>query len=132
MRRTTPTKGAKGKADRLFSLLVREAGVCAACGWACPCPEAPRHHTADCRLQCAHIISRRFSRTRCDLRNAVALCAKCHHHYTDNPVLWGRWVDGMFPGRHDEMAGLAHGTQKVDWQQVADDLTALARERGVL
>jgi 5-methylcytosine-specific restriction endonuclease McrA len=63
--RTAGPKGAKGKCDRLFSLAVRARGHCQKCG-------------RKTQLQCAHIISRRYSATRTDLRNAWCLCAGCH------------------------------------------------------
>jgi hypothetical protein len=65
--------GPKGKCDAIFSKLVRERGACERCGstdW----------------LQCCHIISRRFNRTRCDLTNAYCGCGKCHAEQGAN--LW--------------------------------------------
>lgn len=74
MKRTT---GDKGACDRIFSQLVRMRGACQKCG-------SPRN------LQCAHVISRRYSATRCDLRNAWCLCAGCHMH-----------VDGHFDAKYE-------------------------------
>lgn len=65
-------KGAKGKATRLHSLVVRHRGACQRCG-------------SMKNLQCAHIISRKFSATRTDERNAWCLCASCHRRLTDWP-----------------------------------------------
>lgn len=70
-----PAKGDKGACDRIFSQLVRMRGACQRCG-------------AFTNLQCAHIISRRYSATRCDLKNAWCLCARCHF-----------WVDGHFEAK---------------------------------
>lgn len=61
-------KGAKGKADRLLSQLVRSRGACESCG-----------STDYAMLQAAHIHSRRFNATRHDPLNLWALCATCHY-----------------------------------------------------
>lgn len=74
MRKITKAKRAKGKADRLFSLLIRSRGACEKCG--------ERDYA---KLQCAHIIGRRYSATRTDERNAWCLCARCHLRLTDHP-----------------------------------------------
>ena len=75
----TRAKGPRGKADQLFSKIIRSRGECEKCG------------STD-YLQCAHIVSRRYSATRCDTANALCLCAKCHRYFTDNPVEWAQWV----------------------------------------
>lgn len=64
--------GPKGKATRLHSLVVRSRGRCERCG-------------STSNLQTAHIVSRRFSATRTDERNAWCLCASCHRRLTDWP-----------------------------------------------
>lgn len=58
-------KGPKGKATKLHAELVRSRGACQRCG------------STD-TLQCAHIITRSYSATRTDERNAWCLCAGCH------------------------------------------------------
>jgi 5-methylcytosine-specific restriction endonuclease McrA len=65
-------KGSKGKADRLFSLLIRFRGSCQRC-------------SATDNLQCAHIIRRRYNATRTDERNAWCLCARCHWLTEEQP-----------------------------------------------
>lgn len=62
-------KGAKAKADKLFSQLIRSRGACQVCG--------------DPNVVTAHIIGRRFSWTRTDEMNAWALCPS-HHYEVDN------------------------------------------------
>lgn len=69
--------GAKGKADKLFSQLVRLAGYC----------ENPQCRSRS-NLQCAHIYSRKFNATRTLPLNAVCLCASCHAYYTARPADW--------------------------------------------
>ena len=61
------------KADELFSLAVRADGECARCG-------------ATSGLQCAHVISRRYSGTRYVRTNAMALCVRCHKWQTEHPL----------------------------------------------
>lgn len=69
--------GDKGACDRMFSQIIRSRGACQRCG-------------SVQSLQCAHIISRRYSATRCDERNAWCLCAGCHMH-----------VDGHFDAKYE-------------------------------
>lgn len=76
-------KGPRGKADKLFSQLVRARGHCESCGRSDPYS-----------LQCAHIVGRRYSSTRTDTRNAFCLCYTCHRRYTDHPDEWMDFIDG--------------------------------------
>lgn len=69
-------KGARGKADVLFSKIVRSRGACENCGRTEP----------EVQLQCAHIITRGIGATRCLEDNAFCLCAGCHHRFTHWPV----------------------------------------------
>lgn len=72
MKSTTYGKGARGKATKLHSLLVRSRGRCEKCG-------------STNQLQAAHIIGRRFSATRTSELNAWCLCAGCHMRLTEHP-----------------------------------------------
>ena len=72
MRAVAKGKGAKAKATRLHSELVRTRGLCQRCG-------------SGRTLQCAHIIGRRYSATRTDENNAWCLCAGCHMRLTEHP-----------------------------------------------
>lgn len=56
--------GDPGKADMLFSRLVRSRGACERCG---------KQGT-----DTAHIVRRRYSATRCVEDNAWCLCRPCH------------------------------------------------------
>lgn len=60
------TKGAKGRADRLWSELIRSRGMCERCG-------AVRG-----QFDAAHIIRRARQGTRCDPLNGWCLCRRCH------------------------------------------------------
>lgn len=103
-------KGAKARADKYFSLIVRARGECQACG--------KREN-----LQTAHVISRRFSNTRCELMNAYCLCAGCHHHFTDHPVEWGQFViEKMGESGYRHLTAMSQLTTKVDWFEVAQHL----------
>lgn len=114
-------KGAKAKADRLFSLVVRSRGACEACG--------ERDYT---KLQTAHIISRRFSATRCDESNALCACAKCHMFWTDHPVEFAKWVMAhVGPEAYQRLFSLIQKPQKVDWQAEAERLAARCKELGI-
>jgi len=55
----------KRKADKLWSIKVREVGKCELCS------------SVD-HLNAHHIITRRFSLLRWDLKNSICLCCVCH------------------------------------------------------
>lgn len=73
MRAVAKGKGAKAKATRLHSELVRSRGRCERCG------------KAGVTFDCAHIIGRRYSATRTDETNAWCLCKGCHMRLTEHP-----------------------------------------------
>ncbi len=77
----TRAKGPRGKADALFSKIIRARGSCERCG-----------DSEYRKLQCAHILSRRYSATRTDTTAAICLCWTCHRFFTDNPVEWTEWL----------------------------------------
>lgn len=92
--------GKKGKATKLHAAIIRAIGACEHCG-------------GDNVLQCAHIISRRYTATRTDLRNAFCLCAACHRYFTDHPVAFGRFVDKRIGRKlYDKLNKLAHAGAK--------------------
>lgn len=96
-------KGDRGKADRLFSLIIRSKGFCQCCG-------------ATSNLQCAHIISRKYSNTRTLEKNAFCLCAGCHMHFTHWPLEFSAFVEEKI-GKYQYQAlrEIAHRTTKVNW-----------------
>ena len=98
-------KGKKGKATKLHSKVIRTIGMCERCG------------DADYeRLQCAHIIGRKYNATRTDLRNAFCLCATCHAFFTDHPVEFGKFVARTWANTYyDHLKELARpGTKGTD------------------
>jgi len=102
------------KADRLFSVAIRERD-----GWAC------RHCGSTYRVQCAHIISRRYDAVRWSMDNAVCLCAAHHMKFTHDPLGWEDWVDERFgPGRLVQLKLRARsGVAKVDLEAVVEVLS---------
>ena len=113
-------KGAKGKATRLHALIVRDRGACENCG-------------TSRSLQCAHIISRKYSQTRTDLDNAFCLCASCHMHFTDNPVEFGNFVNQQIGEEaYAKLIQKRNVIARMDWETEADRLQAVALEKGLL
>lgn len=91
------------KTDAEFAAKVRERGFCEAALW--------ENDTVVCDgpLECAHIISRRFVRTRHDEMNALCLCRAHHRWYTEHPRFWAIQIEEELPGRWDalrEAAGM--------------------------
>ena len=69
-------------ADAAFSDAIRERD-----GWECQNCGGQDH------IQCCHIRSRKFSATRTDPNNSIALCASCHAIFTQDEFLWVDWCD---------------------------------------
>jgi len=112
--------GDKGKATRLHALITRDHGECIRC-----------HYTE--ALQCAHIISRKYSHTRTDLDNAFCLCASCHMYFTDNPVEFGQFtIDQIGEDNYDLLLEKRRQLTKVDWSIEAARLHSIAKERGLV
>lgn len=76
-------KGDKAKADKLFSEIIRSLGRCEAEGDGRAC---------SAQLQTAHIITRKRSATRTDLRNAFCLCFAHHRYFTDYPREFSKFI----------------------------------------
>lgn len=105
--------GDKGRATKLHAELVRARGACERCG-------------STAYLQCAHIVSRRFSHTRCELDNAWALCARCHAELTADPFAHVAFAHATIgEARYAELRAQALRRTKVDWAQVLADLRAV-------
>lgn len=119
------SKGAKGKADKLFSEIIRGVGHCEASGF----------DDIKCsnQLQCMHITSRRYNATRCDTRNAFSGCARHHRFYTDHPRQFSRFItqtwaqeyyDQMYQRSRDSSLG-----KMVDWEERIAFLTDIKEGR---
>lgn len=109
----TKAKGAKAKADLLFSKIVRSRGSCQACG-------------STMNLQTAHIISRRYANTRCDLDNAYAMCAGCHMHFTHWPLEFADFVEQTIGlPAYEALVRKSQSREKVNWAAVVERLKPL-------
>lgn len=53
-------------------------------------PESDRNN-----CHCAHIIGRKHKSTRHDPDNALCLCSSCHGVFTDDPLMFARFVDRL-------------------------------------
>lgn len=115
-------KGPRGKADRLFSWIVRHRGECQVCG------QAGRYtdfHTA-------HLMSRRYSHTRCDERNALCACPGCHFEIDADFALKGeRAIDVFGIGILDELYDRRRLTTKVRWVDEVERLEERCDELGI-
>ena len=121
--------GAKGRATKLHSQIVRSIGYCEnseECGYEeCPCEDKWKH-TRDCKLQCAHIEGRTASGTRTQLRNAYSLCASCHFTFGVKPLTFSRFVTTTWAQEHRqtliELSRPMVTGQKMDWEWELDRL----------
>ena len=114
-------KGFYGKATKLHSKIVRERKKCENCG-----------DTGYRNLQCAHIISRKYSNTRTLEANAFCLCAKCHRFFSDWPVEFAEFVvDNLGHEEYTRLKSLAQGKKKVDWEKEHARLAKIAKDLGI-
>ena len=112
-------KGAKGRATRLHAQIVRARGECESCG-------------STNALQCAHIISRKYARTRTMLENAFCLCASCHMTFTDNPVDFSQFVlDRIGDVGYTTLLTERNRIDKMDWEVEACRLKKIAKQYGL-
>ncbi len=88
-------KGPRGKADALFSKIIRAKGFCERC-----------LESDYSKLQTSHVVSRLYSATRCDTANAQCLCSGCHRYFTNNPIEFSLWIDATLG--MDEYLRLKH------------------------
>lgn len=123
-------KGAKGKATKLHSIIVRSTGHCEACDYKCQCADKWKHGV--CKLQCAHLEGRTASGTRTQLRNAFCLCASCHRKFTDKPLTFSRFVTGTWAQPYrDRLLELSRPQtkgQKMDWEEEVVRLKAMMED----
>jgi hypothetical protein len=92
------------KCDKVFSDIIRlRDGECVRC------------HTRE-QLQCSHVLPRTYYCIRCDERNAITLCFKCHFHWWHkNPFEAVEWFEEKYPGRYQELRELTWHPEKVFW-----------------
>lgn len=114
----------KAEATRLHSQIVRSRGRCENCGddW----------RSTGSKLECAHIISRRFALTRTMESNAFCLCSRCHMRFTEWPLEFAAFVVSKIgQDGYDRLRELAHGPEKMDWHDELDRLRAVAASVGL-
>lgn len=112
-------KGPKGKATKLHAAIIRSRGDCESCGFTN-------------NLQCAHIISRKYSWTRTALDNAFCLCASCHRHFTDNPVDFGRFtISKIGEEVYQSLLDRRNSIAKFNWDDEVERLIVIATEQGI-
>lgn len=114
-------KGNPGKADMLFSRIVRSRGRCEYPGCDSPGP-----------YDTAHIIGRRYSATRCDEANAICAC-RTHHQLIDTwdgekRLLVG---DEMYDALRLKAEAGIDGSSSNFWAAEVERLTERCRELGI-
>lgn len=118
-------KGVKGKADKLFSEVIRSVGYCEAQGW----------DDIKCspQLQCMHIVSRKYNATRCDTRNAFSGCAAHHRYFTDHPRQFSRFITTTWAQQYyDQVWQNSRNStlgKLVDWEERIAFLTDIKEGR---
>lgn len=116
--------GARGKATRLHAQLVRARGYCLACsmGW----EPMPKEST---RLECSHIISRRYASTRTDEMNAYCLCSAHHRRFTEWGKEWAAFIEATIGNQeYERLRWKAEQIKKVDWDAEVERLKGLLAE----
>lgn len=102
------------RADKLWSLKIREKGYCEAAG--------KDGITCSGNLQGCHIFGRRYRATRWDLRNGLCMCAAHHYWYTGRPELWYSFINWNYPDRWDELAAKIMVPWDKDYDKVMEGL----------
>jgi hypothetical protein len=98
----------KAEATRLHSIVVRARGYCENCGddW----------RSTGSKLECAHIVSRRYSNTRTMESNAFCLCSRCHMRFTEWPMEFAAFVaEKIGEDQYAVLRAIANDGGKVDW-----------------
>ncbi len=117
-------KGDAGKADLLFSRIVRSRGFCERCGM-----------TAG-PFDTAHVVRRRYSATRCIEDNAWCLCRTCHQTVDGWPNEF-MWLVERTIGvdRYKALCDLAQAgpsmSSRLFWRDTADRLVERCIELSV-
>lgn len=120
-------KGDRGRADILFSRIVRSRGACERCG------RTPATDTA-------HIVRRMYSATRCVEDNAWALCSSCHRATERWPMEFAELVKATIGvDRYHELREMAYEglkargfvSSKLFWAREVARLQARCKELGL-
>jgi 5-methylcytosine-specific restriction endonuclease McrA len=70
----------------------------------------------------AHIVSRRYKRTRWQIANGLPLCRTCHDRFTRQPKAWDIAVSRMYPATFSHLWKLARNGPMPDLDQAAREL----------
>lgn len=113
----TPVGKLKKKMDVMFSKIVRSPGRCARCG-------------ATKNLQCAHVISRKYIKTRWDTDNAIPLCTACHLYWNHKePHEFVRWFDEKYgENYYDNLKKRANVIGVFDYEAKHEELKRLLED----
>ena len=117
-------KGDAGKADMLFSRIVRSRGYCERC------------KVTGVPFDTAHIVRRRYSATRCVEDNAWCACRPCHRMVDEWPGFHMALVDSTIGReRYEELCRDAQEgiplSSKLWWQAERERLEARCDELGI-
>lgn len=106
--------GPKGKATELHAKITRAKGRCENCG------------ATNVRLECSHIIGRRYAQTRTDLDNAHCLCHQCHQWFGDHPPEFRDFIYSTIgEEKYAELNARSLQTTKIDWVERVAILKAI-------
>jgi len=117
------TKAKFDKYDKTFSLFIRlRDGCCQKCG---------KHHGDIKRLECSHINGRRHQGTRCDPKNAKALCNHCHRWWHREIIEAAEWLKSIIGiGEYDRLRLKANKVCKMtkwDKDYIRDEQTKMIK-----
>lgn len=110
-----PTRKAlKNKATKLWSEIVRSRAKCQWCG------------KTNVLFDAAHIISRTYSKTRCDLDNGLCLCKACHRKGHNFPTLFTELVISIIG--QEKLDELHYEAQRTDYKVDYDTVLCTLKE----
>lgn len=108
-KKKTKQRTYKAKSDKLYSKIIRSRGHCEAIGWG--------NLKCGYQLQCAHIISRTYSKVRTDTSNSLALCATHHMYFHRWPREFSHFITEKIGSEvYDQLKAKAQDTGKFDWE----------------
>ena len=108
-RKTGPRADAERRLDALWSAAIRRRaeGRCEHC------------HTPGL-IESAHVIPRRYRRTRWDPANGIGMRTECHRRFTDRPAEFRAWLESARPGQYDALWSVARETGPISVEFLAD------------
>lgn len=103
----------RDRADALVGAIVRARGECEACGT----NDLFSSASQSTRLECAHILSRRYAATRTWEPNLVCLCSPCHRRFTLHPLDWETWcLNRLGEDGYAALRARAQSRERFDWE----------------